>query len=67
MMEWVSRWPIRNPDTKRGADSASSVSGSACALMSGVLEVQSEPGAGTHVSLTVPLGIATDTDTSHEH
>ncbi len=34
---------------------------------SGVLEVQSEPGAGTHVSLTVPLGIATDTDTSHEH
>ena len=33
----------------------------------GVLEVQSEPGAGTHVILTVPLAIAAVTDTSHEH
>jgi signal transduction histidine kinase len=33
----------------------------------GVLEVQSEPGAGTHVILTVPLAIAAATDTSHEH
>jgi signal transduction histidine kinase len=33
----------------------------------GVLEVQSEPGAGTHVILTVPLAIDAVTDTSHEH
>jgi len=33
----------------------------------GVLEVQSEPGAGTHVILTVPLAIAAVTDTAHEH
>lgn len=33
----------------------------------GVLEVQSEPGAGTHVILTVPLAIAAVTGTSHEH
>lgn len=33
----------------------------------GILQVQSEPGAGTHVILTVPLAIAAVTDTSHEH
>jgi signal transduction histidine kinase len=33
----------------------------------GVLEVQSEPGAGTHVILTVPLASAAVMDTSHEH
>ena len=33
----------------------------------GVLEVQSEPGAGTHVILTVPLAITAVTDTAHEH
>jgi signal transduction histidine kinase len=33
----------------------------------GVLEVQSEPGAGTHITLTVPLGTTIVTDTSHEH
>ena len=33
----------------------------------GGLEVQSEPGAGTHVILTVPLAIVAATDTSHEH
>ena len=33
----------------------------------GVLEVQSEPGAGTHVILTVPLAIAAVKGTSHEH
>jgi signal transduction histidine kinase len=33
----------------------------------GVLEVQSKPGAGTHVILTVPLTIAAVTDTAHEH
>lgn len=33
----------------------------------GVLEVQSEPGAGTHVILTVPLSIAAVMDTPHEH
>jgi signal transduction histidine kinase len=33
----------------------------------GTLEVQSEPGAGTHVILTVPLADATAADKSHEH
>ena len=33
----------------------------------GVLVVQSEPGAGTHVILTVPLAITAVTDTAHEH
>ena len=33
----------------------------------GVLEVQSEPGAGTHVILTVSLSIAAVMDTPHEH
>jgi signal transduction histidine kinase len=33
----------------------------------GVLEVQSEPGAGTHIILTVPLANSAGTDTSHEH
>jgi signal transduction histidine kinase len=33
----------------------------------GVLEVQSEPGAGTHITLTVPLANTSITDTSHEH
>jgi signal transduction histidine kinase len=33
----------------------------------GVIEVQSEPGAGTHVILTVPLAIVAVTETFHEH
>ena len=33
----------------------------------GVLEVQSEPGAGTHVILTVPLAAAVAADMPHEH
>jgi signal transduction histidine kinase len=33
----------------------------------GDMEVQSEPGAGTHVILTVPWATAAVTDTSHEH
>jgi signal transduction histidine kinase len=33
----------------------------------GVLEVQSEPGAGTHITLTVPLANAVGTDTFHEN
>jgi signal transduction histidine kinase len=33
----------------------------------GVLQVQSEPGAGTHITLTVPLAKAVTTDKSHEH
>ena len=33
----------------------------------GVLKVQSEPGAGTHVILTVPLANAVATVTSHDH
>ena len=33
----------------------------------GVLKVQSEPGAGTHITLTVPLANAVGTVTSHDH
>jgi signal transduction histidine kinase len=33
----------------------------------GLLEVQSEPGAGTHVTLTVPLADTAHADKSHEH
>jgi signal transduction histidine kinase len=35
--------------------------------LGGLLEVQSAPGAGTHVILTVPLAAATAVDLPHEH
>ena len=55
MTAWVSRCPIRHPRLRERCGFGLFSIRERLRPYGGVLEVQSEPGAGTHVILTVPL------------